>query len=79
MEEFIESIEDPKDYNCMAIAIQGRGAFRRFKDMAISSFENFLKPKKFAYCTPAYTPIKTGNDYMRRQFKKFDMQHIVGK
>ena len=36
MEEFIESIEDPKDYNCMAIAIQGRGAFRRFKDMAIN-------------------------------------------
>lgn len=44
-----------------------------------SCFENFLKPKKFAYCTPAYTPIKTGNDYMRRQFMKFDMQHIVGK
>lgn len=36
MEEFIEKIDDPKDYNCMAIAIQGRGAFRRFKDMAIN-------------------------------------------
>ncbi|MBR4610608.1 MAG: hypothetical protein IKO38_09190 [Erysipelotrichaceae bacterium] len=36
MEEFVEGIEDPKDYNCMAIAIQGRGAFRRFKDMAIN-------------------------------------------
>lgn len=34
MEEFVEGIEDPKDYNCMAIAINGRGAFRRFKDMA---------------------------------------------
>lgn len=33
MEQFIEGIEDPDRADRMAIAIQGRGAFRRFKDV----------------------------------------------
>jgi len=36
MEEFIETIEDVKTYNQLQIAINGRGAFRRFKDTCIN-------------------------------------------
>lgn len=36
MEEFIETIEDVKLYNQLQIAINGRGAFRRFKDTCIN-------------------------------------------
>ncbi len=32
MQEFIENIEDVKLYNQLQIAINGSGAFRRFKD-----------------------------------------------
>ncbi len=32
LEEFIETIEDPRIYNQLQIAINGKGAFRRFKD-----------------------------------------------
>lgn len=32
MEEFIETIADVQTYNQLSIAINGRGAFRRFKD-----------------------------------------------
>ncbi len=36
MEEFIETIEDVRTYNQLQIAINGRGAFRRFKDTCIN-------------------------------------------
>ena len=36
MEEFIETIEDVKLYNQLKIVINGRGAFRRFKDTCIN-------------------------------------------
>ncbi len=36
MEEFIETIEDVKLYNQLQIAINGKGAFRRFKDTCIN-------------------------------------------
>lgn len=36
MEEFIETIDDVKLYNQLQIAINGRGAFRRFKDTCIN-------------------------------------------
>ena len=36
MEEFIETIEDVKLYNQLKIVIDGRGAFRRFKDTCIN-------------------------------------------
>lgn len=36
MEEFIETIEDVRLYNQLKIAINGRGAFRRFKDTCIN-------------------------------------------
>lgn len=36
MEEFIETIEDVKLYNTLCIAINGPGAFRRFKDTCIN-------------------------------------------
>lgn len=36
MEEFIETIEDARIYNQLQIAINGRGAFRRFKDTCIN-------------------------------------------
>ena len=36
MEEFIETIEDVRLYNQLQIAINGRGAFRRFKDTCIN-------------------------------------------
>ena len=36
MEEFIETIEDVKLYNQLQIAINGSGAFRRFKDTCIN-------------------------------------------
>lgn len=36
MEEFIETIEDVKLYNQLQIAINGQGAFRRFKDTCIN-------------------------------------------
>ena len=36
MKEFIETIEDVKLYNQLQIAINGRGAFRRFKDTCIN-------------------------------------------
>ncbi len=36
MEEFIETIDDVKTYNQLQIAINGRGAFRRFKDTCIN-------------------------------------------
>lgn len=34
MEEFIFSLEDEKKINQLSLAIKGRGAFRRFKDVA---------------------------------------------
>ena len=51
MEEFLETIEDVKTYNCMAIAMQGKGAFRRFKDMAINLglIEDWYKFRNEAY------------------------------
>lgn len=36
MESFIETIEDVKLYNQLYMAINGRGAFRRFKDTCIN-------------------------------------------
>lgn len=33
MEDFINALEDPDRADRLAIAIQGRGAFRRFKDV----------------------------------------------
>ena len=36
MEEFIETIDDVKLYNQLYIAINGKGAFRRFKDTCIN-------------------------------------------
>ena len=36
MEEFIETVDDVKLYNQLCIAINGRGAFRRFKDTCIN-------------------------------------------
>ena len=36
MEEFIETVEDIKLYNQLCIAINGAGAFRRFKDTCIN-------------------------------------------
>ena len=36
MEDFIETIEDEKLYNQLYIAINGPGAFRRFKDTCIN-------------------------------------------
>ena len=36
MEEFIETIEDVRLYNQLYIAINGKGAFRRFKDTCIN-------------------------------------------
>ena len=36
MAEFIETIEDVRLYNQLYIAINGRGAFRRFKDTCIN-------------------------------------------
>ena len=36
MEEFIETIDDVKTYNQLTIAINGKGAFRRFKDTCIN-------------------------------------------
>ena len=36
MEEFIETIEDERLYNQLYIAINGSGAFRRFKDTCIN-------------------------------------------
>lgn len=36
MEDFIETIEDVRLYNQLQIAINGRGAFRRFKDTCIN-------------------------------------------
>ena len=36
MEEFIETIEDERLYNQLYIAINGKGAFRRFKDTCIN-------------------------------------------
>lgn len=36
IEEFIETIEDVRVYNQLQIAINGRGAFRRFKDTCIN-------------------------------------------
>ena len=36
MEEFIETIDDVKLYNQLCIAINGSGAFRRFKDTCIN-------------------------------------------
>lgn len=36
MEEFIETIEDARLYNQLQIAINGKGAFRRFKDTCIN-------------------------------------------
>ncbi len=36
MRDFIETIEDPKLYNQLQIAINGKGAFRRFKDTCIN-------------------------------------------
>ncbi len=45
MEEFIETIEDVRLYNQLQIAINGRGAFRRFKDTCINFdiIENWYK------------------------------------
>ena len=36
MEDFIETIDDVKLYNQLCIAINGPGAFRRFKDTSIN-------------------------------------------
>lgn len=36
MEEFIETIEDERLYNQLYISINGKGAFRRFKDTCIN-------------------------------------------
>ncbi len=36
MEEFIETIDDERLYNQLYIALNGRGAFRRFKDTCIN-------------------------------------------
>ena len=36
MEQFIETIDDERLYNQLYIAINGRGAFRRFKDTCIN-------------------------------------------
>ncbi len=36
LEEFIETVEDPRIYNQLQIAIRGKGAFRRFKDTCIN-------------------------------------------
>lgn len=36
MESFIETIDDVRLYNQLQIAINGRGAFRRFKDTCIN-------------------------------------------
>lgn len=36
IQEFIETIEDKRLYNQLLIAINGRGAFRRFKDTWIN-------------------------------------------
>ena len=33
MELFLASVDDPGRADCLAIAIEGRGAFRRFKDV----------------------------------------------
>ena len=51
MENFLETIEDVKTYKCLAIAMQGKGAFRRFKDMAINLglIEDWYKYKDEAY------------------------------
>jgi len=34
MEDFIETVQDAHIRDCLSIAIEGRGAFRRFKDTA---------------------------------------------
>jgi len=34
MEDFIRTVKDPHIRDCLGIAIEGRGAFRRFKDTA---------------------------------------------
>ena len=34
MESFIRTVKDPHIRDCLDIAIEGRGAFRRFKDTA---------------------------------------------
>ena len=51
MEDFIETIEDEKLYNQLYIAINGPGAFRRFKDTCINFdiIENWynFKDKKY--------------------------------
>ena len=36
MEEFIETIDDERLYNQLYISLNGRGAFRRFKDTCIN-------------------------------------------
>lgn len=55
MEEFIVTIEDVKLYNQLQIAINGRGAFRRFKDTCINFdiIEAWYKfrDKKYKYIT----------------------------
>lgn len=54
MEDFIRTVKDPHIRDCLGIAIEGRGAFRRFKDTAdrfgvIDKWYEFKEQELLAY------------------------------
>ena len=63
MEDFIETIEDVKLYNQLCIAINGPGAFRRFKDTCINFevIENWYKFRDRKYKEIAINWCKENN------------------
>lgn len=66
MEDFIETIEDVKLYNQLCIAINGKGAFRRFKDTCINFeiIEDWYKFRNKKYKEIAINWCKENNiDY----------------
>ena len=69
MEDFIETVDDVKDHNCLIISIQGSGAFRRFKDMAINLG---LIDKWYEFRDKAYRYIAI--DWCSRKHLEFEEQ-----
>ncbi len=63
MEKFIETIEDEKLYNQLCIAINGSGAFRRFKDTCINFdiIDNWYKFREEKYKELAIQWCKDNN------------------
>lgn len=82
MEDFVESVDDPRAADLLARAIAGRGAFRRFKDVRVESgafgqrralidaIGGVLAAQVPDEWTMATGPASSGLDQAREQFRR---------